>query len=64
MTKLAAYGRFNIPWHWIVDLETRVLEEYQLTGNEYGNLVKAPFDKPFRPRLFTGLDIDLASLEW
>jgi Uma2 family endonuclease len=63
-TKFAAYARYKIKWYWIVDLENRVLEEYQLRGKAYANSVEAPFDKPFKPRLFPGLVIDLASLEW
>jgi Uma2 family endonuclease len=63
-TKFAAYARFGIRWYWIVDLKARVLEEYELVGGSYGNLIKAPFDAPFAPRLFPGLMIDLASLEW
>jgi Uma2 family endonuclease len=64
VTKFAAYARFGIPWYWIVDLKQRVLEEYELLGDTYGDLVEAPFDRPFEPRLFPGLAIDLASLEW
>lgn len=63
-TKFTAYADFGIPWYWIVDLEKRVLEEYELTGHTYGNPIEAPFDRPFKPRLFPGLVIDLASLEW
>src|SRR5262249_7404348 len=63
-TKFAAYAKHGIPWYWIVDLKARVLEEYELVGGKYTNLVKAPFDEPFKPRLFLGLVIDLASLEW
>jgi Uma2 family endonuclease len=63
-TKFDAYARFGISWYWIVDLKKRVLEEYELIGDTYGNLVEAPFDRPFKPRLFPGLVIDLAPLEW
>ncbi len=63
-TKFTAYARYGIPWYWIVDLEARVLEEYERVGDEYGNLVEAAFDKSFTPRCFPGLEIDLTSLEW
>jgi Uma2 family endonuclease len=63
-TKFKAYARFGIPWYWIVDLKNRVLEEYRRIGDTYGDLVEAPFDEPFKPRLFPGLVIDLALLEW
>jgi Uma2 family endonuclease len=62
--KFTAYGRFGIPWYWIADLKKRVLYEYELVNDTYGNLVEVPFDRPFKPRLFPGLVIDLASLEW
>jgi Uma2 family endonuclease len=62
-TKFETYANHGIRWYWIVDLEERVLEEYQLVGDTYGNLVEASFDQPFKPRLFKGLTIDLASLE-
>lgn len=63
-TKFDAYARFGIPWFWIVDLKRRVLEEYELVDGAYGNVVEVPFDEPFAPRLFAGLVIDLAALEW
>jgi Uma2 family endonuclease len=63
-TKFTAYAEFGIPWYWIVDLNGRVLEEYKLTGDTYGAAVEVAFDKPFKPRIFPGLVIDLASLEW
>jgi Uma2 family endonuclease len=63
-TKFIAYAKHGIPWYWIVDLKARVLDEYELVHGKYTNVVKAPFDEPFKPRLFPGLVIDLASLEW
>jgi Uma2 family endonuclease len=64
VTKFTAYARFGIPWYWMVDLEKRVLEEFELVRESYGNRVRVPFRQPFAPRLFPGLEIDLASLEW
>jgi Uma2 family endonuclease len=63
-TKFEAYARFGIRWYWIVDLKARFLEEYELVDGEYAKVNEVPFDKRFRPRLFPGLTIDLASLEW
>jgi Uma2 family endonuclease len=63
-TKFALYARFGIPWYWIVDLKGRVLEEYERVGKTYDNRADASFDKPFNPRIFQGLTIDLAALEW
>jgi Uma2 family endonuclease len=65
VTKFEAYARFGVPWYWIVDLEQRRLEEYKRgRQGSYGRPVIAPFDEPFEPRLFKGLTIDLASLEF
>lgn len=60
--KFRAYAEHGIGWYWIVDLEGRVLEEYELVGTAYGNRVDVSFDKPFSPRAFSGLAIDLARL--
>jgi Uma2 family endonuclease len=62
--KFKAYARFGVKWYWIVDLKQRVLEEYELTNKTYGAPTVAAFDEPYQPRLFPGLVIDLASLEW
>jgi Uma2 family endonuclease len=60
--KYMAYAEHGIGWYWIVDLERRLLEEYELVGTAYGNRVDVPFDPPFTPRVFPGLTIDLARL--
>jgi Uma2 family endonuclease len=64
VTKFDAYAAFGTSWYWIVDLEKRLLEEFELVGDAYGNRRTVSFDKSFSPRLFPGLTIDLASLEW
>lgn len=64
VTKFEAYARFGIPWYWVVDLESRVLEEYALVARSYADKVEVHFDKAFSPRLFPGLSIDLSALEW
>jgi Uma2 family endonuclease len=62
-TKFEAYARFGIPWYWIVDLKRRRVEEFKRTRRAYGSPELIPFNRPFEPRLFKGLTIDLASLE-
>jgi Uma2 family endonuclease len=61
-TKFAAYAQHNIPWYWIVDLNRRVLEEFELVARTYANRIEVPFADPFRPRVFANLSIDLAHL--
>ncbi|SRR5579883_3186003 len=63
-TTFTVYARFGIPWYWIIDLRKRELEEYELVGHAYENRVKVSFDEPFAPRIFPGLTIHLAALEW
>jgi Uma2 family endonuclease len=60
--KFAAYARFGIDWYWIVDLGLRVLEEYERVGDAYLNPVEVQFDRPFSPRVFPELTLDLARL--
>src|SRR5947209_12298207 len=50
--KFAGYARFGVDWYWIIDLEQRVLDEYERVGDVYGNSVQASFDQPFTPRVF------------
>jgi Uma2 family endonuclease len=64
VVKKQKYAEAGIPWYWIVDLEARVLEEYPLKGEKHGTPRKAPFDRPFEPRVFPGLKLDLAAMEW
>jgi Uma2 family endonuclease len=60
--KFDAYARYGIPWYWIVDLDGRVLEEYEAAGGVYARRDDHPFDRPFTPRLFPGLSLDLAAI--
>jgi Uma2 family endonuclease len=60
--KFTGYAQNGIPWYWIIDLDARALDEYELVGSAYNNHLRATFDQPFAPRLFPGLTIDLASL--
>lgn len=61
-TKFLGYARAGIPWYWIVNLDARTLDEYELIAGAYNNRVTIPFDQSFTPRLFPGLTIDLAAL--
>ena len=62
--KYGVYARFGIPWFWVVDLDKRVLKEYELVEDTYKKKVEAPFDTSFHPRAFPGLVIDPSALEW
>jgi Uma2 family endonuclease len=61
-TKFVGYARNGIRWYWIINLDGRTLDEYELVGSAYDRRVSVPFDQPFRPRLLPGLVIDLAAI--
>jgi Uma2 family endonuclease len=54
MTKFSAYAEFGISWYWIVDLEKRVLDEYELVGEVYGNRELFPFRSHLPPAFSPG----------
>ena len=60
--KYVAYAKHGVPWYWVIDLDATIVGEYQLVGTEYGNAVEQSFAKPFRPRLFPRLKLDLGTL--
>jgi Uma2 family endonuclease len=39
--KLRLYARYGVPYHWIVDVEARAIEVYELTPGGYRLLVRA-----------------------
>src|SRR5579859_1123825 len=43
-TKFSLYARYGIPWYWIVDLDKRVLFEYEQVGKSYGREKEITFD--------------------
>jgi Uma2 family endonuclease len=60
--KFEQYRAAEIPWLWIVDQDSLAIEEYQWTPAGYLRVGGALGDAPFRPKLFEGLQIDLAKL--
>ncbi|GIV19539.1 MAG: restriction endonuclease [Armatimonadota bacterium] len=52
--KFDAYRRAGVPWVWLVDQETLVVEEYQWTPEGYLCVQTTSGSASFHPRLFAG----------
>jgi Uma2 family endonuclease len=60
--KSALYARFGVAWYWLVDPAERCLEEYEIRSGGYHPRGRLDAEQTFRPRLFPGLEIELAQL--
>ena len=61
-TKRLAFEGAGVPWYWLIDPETFLVEEYQHTPTGYLLSASVPAGQPFRPRLFPGLEIDVRAI--
>jgi Uma2 family endonuclease len=61
-SKYALYARYAVPSYWIVDPRLRVLEEYDLRGEEFRLVREWKADELFLPGAFPGLSIALAEI--
>ena len=62
MVKFDQYRLSEVSWLWIVDQDSLAIEEYQWTPAGYLRVGGALGTETFRPRLFEGLEINLAAL--
>lgn len=60
--KKRLYHTYGVPWYWLIDLERRVIEEYQWTPDGYLLTQVVLPGEVFRPKLFPDLTIDLRVL--
>jgi Uma2 family endonuclease len=60
--KFQVYFDNGVPWYWIVDSENLAIEEYRATPEGYVRKSSVSAGKEFRPGLFPGLAINLATL--
>jgi Uma2 family endonuclease len=60
--KFRVYYDNGVPWYWIVDSNTLAIEEYQATPQGYLRTASVASGEEFRPRLFPGLTLNLATL--
>lgn len=60
--KLEGYQEAGVPYYWIIDPETLLIAEYELTERGYILRSVVEAGEPFRPRVFEGFTIDLQAL--
>lgn len=56
------YARCGVKWYWIVDPDAESILELKRVRNAYAKVSITKGDSVFRPALFPGLEINLASL--
>jgi Uma2 family endonuclease len=56
------YAACGVPWVWLVDQETLLIEEYQWTPEGYLRRQAVDAQTPFRPHLFPELTLQMAQL--
>ena len=59
-TKMKYYAMFGVPEYWLIDYETRILEQYILKGDIFDRI--GIFDKDFASSLFPNLTIQLSQV--
>jgi Uma2 family endonuclease len=60
--KFRVYYDNGVPWYWIVDSNTLAIEEYHNTPQGYLRTASIASGEEFRPQLFPGLTLNLATL--
>lgn len=60
--KFDYYWQHKVPWYWIGDPVTGLLEEYRYTPEGYLRTVSGTPDQPFRPRALEGFVINVTDL--
>src|SRR5262249_33548360 len=60
--KFHAYSSNQVPWYWIMDADNLMVEEYRYTPEGYLLVSSVDTGEDFRPQLFPGLVINLATM--
>jgi Uma2 family endonuclease len=60
--KFRVYYDNGAPWYWIIDSNTLAIEEYHATPQGYLRTASIAVGEEFQPRLFPGLNMNLAAL--
>jgi Uma2 family endonuclease len=61
-TKLEGYKHAGVRFYWVIDPETLLVAEYELTPEGYVLRSHVEGGAVFRPRLFEGLELKLAEM--
>jgi Uma2 family endonuclease len=62
VTKFNNYLAVGVPWYWLIDAESLVVEEYHAAGGHYVRTTAAEAGQAFQPEAFPGLEIDVQAL--
>jgi len=60
--KMGDYAACAVPWVWLIDQETLLVEEYQWTPEGYLRRQAVDARTPFRPHLFPELTLEMGQL--
>ncbi len=60
--KMSDYAACSVPWVWLIDQETLLVEEYQWTPEGYLRRQAVDARTPFRPLLFPDLTLEMTQL--
>ncbi len=60
--KLRAYQEAGVPWYWLIDGETLMVQEFQLTPEGYLLRTVAEAGEVFRPAALPGFELNLQRL--
>jgi Uma2 family endonuclease len=62
VTKFNNYLAVGVPWYWLIEAESLVVEEYRAQAGHYARTSAAEAGHAFRPEAFPGLEIDVQAL--
>jgi Uma2 family endonuclease len=62
VTKFNNYLAVGVPWYWLIDAESLVVEEYHAEAGHYVRTSAAEVGQAFRPAAFPGLELDVQAL--
>jgi Uma2 family endonuclease len=62
VTKFHNYLAVGVPWYWLIDAESLVVEEYHAEAGRYVRTTAAEGGQVFRPEIFAGLELNVQSL--
>lgn len=62
VTKFNNYLAVGVPWYWLIDAESQVVEEYRAEAERYMRTSAAEAGQVFRPEAFPDLELNLRDL--
>ena len=62
VTKFNNYLAVGVPWYWLIDAESLVMEEYRAEAGRYVRISAAEAGQVFRPGAFPDLELNLRGL--